>query len=150
MAVKSNTKKVQKQLAKNLASEKMISKAMVMAVESVRTTAINSILRGTKTGRTYVKYNPRRTHTASAEGEPPASDTGNLVSGITTKVEKSISGSIQGQIIASANDGQGGNYAKHLEFGTRFMRPRPFLFPALEKNKKRIISIFRKHGVRFR
>ena len=97
MAVKSNTKKVQKQLAKNLASEKMISKAMVMAVESVRTTAINSILRGTKTGHLY-KYNPRRTHTASAEGEPPKV-TLEIWCGITTKVEKSISGSIQGQII---------------------------------------------------
>ena len=145
-----NTKRVQNQIAKSLASKEAIAKAMAISVEMVRTSAIESIMRGSKTGTTYTKYNPRRTHTASAEGEAPASDTGNLVSGITTNIEKSITGDIVGEVIANARDGKGGNYAKHLEFGTREMRPRPFLFPALEKNKKRILAIFIKHGVRFR
>ena len=44
--------------------------------------AIKSIMQGPKTGRIYEKYNPRRTHRASAPGQAPASDTGNLVSQI--------------------------------------------------------------------
>ena len=38
------------------------------------------VQRGSKTGETYEKYNPRRTHTASAPGESPATDTGYLAS----------------------------------------------------------------------
>ena len=50
-------------------------------------TAIENISRGAKSGETYEKYNPRRTHKASAPGEAPASDTGNLVSQIRVKAE---------------------------------------------------------------
>ena len=46
----------------------------------IRGEAIRSIQTGPKSGRTYEKYNPRRTHKASAPGQAPASDTGNLVS----------------------------------------------------------------------
>ena len=48
----------------------------------IRGEAIKSIQSGSKTGRTYKRYNPTRTHRASAPGEAPASDTGNLVSNI--------------------------------------------------------------------
>ena len=34
----------------------------------VRNTAVNSIQQGSKNGRVYQKYTPRRTHTASASG----------------------------------------------------------------------------------
>jgi len=46
-----------------------------------------------------------------------------------------------GQIIASAP------YAKHLEFGTSNILPRPFMQPALQKNKKKIVEIFKREGV---
>ena len=46
----------------------------------IRGEAIKSIQQGAKSGIVYEKYNPRRTHRASAPGEAPASDTGNLVS----------------------------------------------------------------------
>ena len=48
----------------------------------VRNTAVESILSGGGGGTTYEKYNPRRTHTASADGQPPSSDTGFLASNI--------------------------------------------------------------------
>ena len=48
----------------------------------IRGEAVKSIQTGMKSGRIYEKYNPRRTHRASAPGEAPASDTGNLVRNI--------------------------------------------------------------------
>mgnify|MGYP003649620523 FL=1 len=43
-----------------------------------------------------------------------------------------------GQIISSAP------YSKHLEFGTTNMTERPFMQPALEKNKRKIEALFKK------
>ena len=37
-------------------------------------------------------------------------------------------------------------YAKDLEFGTTNMRPRPYMQPALEKNRPQIKRIFKKGG----
>jgi len=37
--------------------------------QTIRTEAINLIQKGAKSGRTYKKYNPSRTHTASAPGQ---------------------------------------------------------------------------------
>ncbi len=48
------------------------------AANLVRNTAVTSINQGAKSGVVYEKYNPRRTHRASAPGEPPATDTGYL------------------------------------------------------------------------
>ena len=89
-------------------------------------TAKTSILKG-GTGRTYEKYQPRRTHVASAPNQPPASDTGFLANNITMKVDTKTDGSVVGQVISSAP------YSKHLEFGTTNMTERPFMQPALQK-----------------
>jgi len=95
----------------------------------VRNTAVQSINQGAKSGVTYEKYNPRRTHTASAAGEPPATDTGFLVNNIFLDVD---------------NDGLGASvesradYSQALEFGTSKMSARPFMQPALEENKPKI------------
>ena len=51
----------------------------------IRGEAIKSIQTGPKSGRIYEKYNPRRTHKASAPGQAPASDTGNLVRNIIVR-----------------------------------------------------------------
>lgn len=92
--------------------------------QNVRSNAIKSIQRGTKSGIEYEKYSPRRTHRASAPGEAPATDTGRLVGSIQANIEgKSAE--------VSANT----EYAAYLEFGTRTIEPRPFLFPALEQER---------------
>lgn len=103
----------------------------------VQNTAKQSILAG-GTGRTYEKYEPRRTHTASAPNQPPASDTGFLASNITMKVDEYPNGTVVGQIISSAP------YSKHLEYGTTNMTERPFMQPALKKNKRKIQAMFKK------
>lgn len=63
-------------------------------------------------------------HTASAPGEPPASDTGFLMSSIrhVIAVDETVYASIGSDL----------EYALYLELGTRYMEPRPFMRPALD------------------
>ena len=101
----------------------------------VRGEAVKSIQTGSKTGRTYEKYNPRRTHKASAPGEAPASDTGNLVSQIRVKEESKDLIKVESNAL----------YSSFLEFGTSKMLARPFLFPATEKSRMKIAqAVFNK------
>lgn len=91
--------------------------------QNIRNTAIRSIKQSPATGRTYKRGSI--SHTASATGNPPRTDTGRLVANINAKV-----GQLEAEIGAYID------YAPHLEFGTRKMGARPFLFPALEQNTK--------------
>ena len=137
-----NLKEFNKKLEQTLekGKKKNVKRAVFKSANVVRNTAVQSILSGAKSGRVYEKYEPRRTHQSSRAGEPPASDTGFLASQITTEV-KVQGDKVIGQIIASAP------YAKHLEFGTSDMLARPFMQPALKKNQKKILAIFKKEGV---
>ena len=96
----------------------------------IRGEAIRSIQSGAKSGKTYKRYNPTRTHKASAPGEAPASDTGFLVSNIRVKEQKDVV-----QVRSEAS------YSKFLEYGTSKMLARPFLFPAMEKSKPKIAQV---------
>lgn len=126
-------------LNKNL--EKNRKRAVRRAVSHVRGVIIDDIQRGSKTGRTYTKYNPKRVHTASREGEAPATDTGELVREITTKTYSTPRGTVVGQIISGAP------YSKHLEFGTTDMRPRPFMQKNLKRSQGKILKIFKDEGL---
>jgi HK97 gp10 family phage protein len=92
-------------------------------------------------GRVYQKYNQRRVHQASIAGAPPATDTGFLRSNITMNVKKRSNGSMVGQIVSAAP------YSQALEFGTTTMMPRPFMSPALEKNRRKIVKMFKDDGI---
>ena len=99
------------------------------AANLVRNTAVDSILQGAKSGVTYSKYNPRRTHTASAAGEPPASDTGYLANNIFVDMDADgLGASVESRA----------DYSSFLEFGTTKMAARPFMQPALEENRPKI------------
>ena len=82
---------------------------------------------------TRTKYNPRRTHTASAEKNPPNSDTGYLANNIYLVIDEDGLG---------ADVESRAEYRQFLEFGTSKMTDRPFLQPALEANRGRIIKMF--------
>ena len=125
-------KKLQKVLDSNKVKE-YVSRGTLM----VQNTAKKSIMAG-GTGIESKKYNPTRTHRASAPNNPPASDTGFLVSQITMNVDVKANGTVVGQIISAAP------YSKALEFGTVNMQPRPFMQPALMKNKRKIQAMFKK------
>jgi len=131
-----NLKEFNKKLNKHLEDNK-VRAYVTRATRLVQNTAKESIMKG-GTGIEYKKYEPTRNHRASAPNEPPASDTGFLVSQITMKVKKLANGSIEGSIISAAP------YSKALEYGTTKMTARPFMQPALEKNKRKILSLFKK------
>lgn len=88
---------------------------LVRGTESIREEAVTLINTGPKTGRIYKRG--AVTHQASAPGESPAGDTGDLASKIATSVNaEALTGSVE---FSSA-------HAKHLEYGTRNMAPRPY------------------------
>lgn len=89
---------------------------------------------GSKSGRVYEKYGPRRTHQASAPGESPATDTGGLVnSGFHELDEQKMEVSV----------GFAKLYAAMLEYGTRAMAKRPFLLPTVEEWRDKIARVIR-------
>ncbi len=101
----------------------------------VRNTAVESIAQGAKSGVTYELYKPRRTHTSSASGEPPASDTGFLVNHIFLNIDTDGLGAS----VESTAD-----YSVFLEFGTTKMAARPFMQPALDSNLSKIRQLERR------
>jgi len=131
-----NLKAFNKKLNKRLTDNK-VKEYVTRGTLMVQNTAKESILKG-GTGRLYEKYEPRRSHRASAPNQPPASDTGFLASQITMNVDVKANGTVVGQIISAAP------YSKHLEFGTTNMTERPFMQPALQKNKRKIEALFKK------
>lgn len=104
--------------------------ALKASGEKVRGEAIQSLLEGGKSGKRYKRGN--KIHTASAPGEAPANDTGRLAGSIHTIVDAH-------EALIIAGRGQV-KYAKMLEFGTRFIAERPFMYPALEKSRQWIIK----------
>lgn len=115
-------------------------KAVLLSVDQVRNVAVNSIARGAKSGGVVKKYNPKRLHLQSGPLQPPATDTGFLVSQISSSVK--VDGTvIVGEVKSSAP------YSKFLEYGTRTMIKRPFMLPALRKSKKKIKEIFVREGL---
>lgn len=100
-----------------------VSKAVIGTAMELRRDVVKSIQRGPASGRTYQKYNPRRTHTASAPDQPPMSDTGRLANSITFDKIDDLTASV-GSAIA---------YAAYLEYGTSRMAARPYFRPAVQR-----------------
>jgi HK97 gp10 family phage protein len=117
-----------KNLEKDL--EQPFREIILGSAQLIRGEAIKSIQTGPKSGRIYEKYNPRRTHKSSAPGQAPASDTGNLVSQIRVRQKN------PDEVIVESN----ALYSAFLEFGTSKMLARPFLFPATERSRPKIVQ----------
>ena len=105
-------------------ADREIAQIVNGTAQNIRTHAIKSIQRGTKSGIVYEKTSPKRTHKASAPGEAPATDTGLLANSIQADIEGR-----QATVFTNTE------YAPWLEFGTQDMEPRPFMFPAMEKER---------------
>lgn len=117
-----------KKLEKDL--EQPFREIILGSAQLIRGEAIKSIQTGPKSGRIYEKYNPRRTHKSSAPGQAPASDTGNLVSQIRVRQKN------PDEVVVESN----ALYSAFLEFGTSKMLARPFLFPATERSRPKIVQ----------
>ena len=112
-----------------------IKKIVRVTANDVRNTAVESILQNPRAGDTVTRYNPKRTIRISKEGDPPAGDTGFLASNIHLVIDVD-------QLGASVESRA--KYSEALEFGTKDMRPRPFMQPALEQGKRKYKEMFKK------
>lgn len=110
-----------------------IDDVVATSAEAILTDAKLSIANPPKTGRTY--RHGKVTHQASAQGEPPAWDTGNLAN--ASQVRRV--GAADYQVVFSAR------YARALEFGypVRALAARPFLRPAVARERPRLITVVR-------
>ncbi len=125
-----NMDKLQSKLNKMVSnSSPILLDALESAANTVRNAAVKSIA-ARASGAPYTRYNPKRTGTASAPGDPPHTDTGNLVNNIQVqRFDKSVDVGIMGDKA---------KYGKYLEFGTSNMAARPWLRPAFENSKETI------------
>jgi hypothetical protein len=132
-------KKLNKELAK-ISKELMqvvkdtppgVTQELAVWANTIRNHIIESMSRGTKTGRKYTRG--KKDHRASAPGEAPAVDSGELISRIIFDV-RDMEVEIGPEIGGSSGD-QEKSYAYYLEFGTPEgqMEPRPYLAPAVKE-----------------
>ena len=90
-----------------------------------------SILDNPRRGRPYVRGHPTRTGRASAPGDPPADDLGQLAHDVTHVIDSDGFGATVESRAA---------HSRFLEFGTAEMAARPFMFPAFERHRARIVK----------
>ena len=104
-----------------------IGKALAMSVVEMDALAKQSIQGGKRSGRTYTRRSVR--HQASAPGEYPKTDTGQLVASLFFRVAADKLSALFGTKLA---------YGRWLEYGTSRMLPRPWLRPTFKALKDRI------------
>jgi len=112
--------------------------ALQRAADLVRNEAVISIVQNSRSGPTVKRRGT--TMKISAAGDPPASDTGFLASQISAEVEMGLTG---GEAVVKS----AAPYSIPLEFGTLHMAARPFMQPALHKNRKKIQDMFKRQGI---
>lgn len=131
------TKKYRRIVLSNL---DMLEREMARAGLLVQSDARKSIQRGSRSGKTVTIGG--KSHTRSAPGEPPKTDTGRLVANIFSILSADKQGVIVGTDIA---------YGKRLEFGftgsdakgrSINQGARPWLQPAFERMKPKIQERF--------
>jgi len=121
----------------NAALKRRLEANLIIAGEIVATEVRRNIQTSPRGGKTYVKTNPNRTHTASAPNESPATDLGFLVRSI--QIEPDLQ-NLRVRILSLHSIAP---YAKRLEYGdlSRGLQPRPFMFKGLQAKKQVAIVI---------
>lgn len=116
-----------------------LPKAIKLCCEQVRSTALDDMAKTPRNMNVtyYSGENRNIEHHPSLPGNAPAPDTGNLRASIHYTIEGKSEKTI-GRV------GTDVEYGKYLEFGTSRMAPRPWLKPALDKNKNFIQSTIKK------
>lgn len=116
---------IKKNILSNLADAlKQATANTTLSTAAYAESVAKESMMGPKSGRIYKVSRTGKLHQASAPGEAPAIDTGNLVNSI--KHERA------GE--EGARTYTHTEYAAHLEFGTAKMAPRPFMTPAMVKS----------------
>ncbi len=105
-----------------------VGKAIKVSLVLLHGAAVKSIQKKSG-GEVVTRYNPRRKQTVSREGDPPNTDTGNLVRNIRWQYNpKRLEGVV----------GTNVKYGLFLELGTKDMKARPWLGPARKKVTRQI------------
>lgn len=123
-------------------SDDLLIDVITDAVTDTQAFAVAGLKSGPATGRVYEKYNPRRTHRASAPGEYPMTDTGQLQSNIGIVLP--TPGRIEGKVGTDIMHG------RYLEFGTSKMAARPWLLRSFERAKAGIMDDLRRRWERMK
>lgn len=108
-----------------------INQAVRETALAVLTSAVKSMAREQKTGKIYKRGNIR--HQSSAPGEAPSVDTGRLIGSINAEMNH-VSANKGRVRRGSITIGTNVAYGRYLEFGTRHIKERPWLRPALQRN----------------
>jgi hypothetical protein len=126
------------QLISNLqkAGDNQLAKMLAEGAFSTENEAKRSIQGHQSAGATYKRRGVM--HTASRPGNPPNTDTGNLVNNITVN---KIAG---GYDVGSR---AGAPYGLWLEYGTLRIAPRPWLRPVFEKVIKQLVEKYARKGL---
>lgn len=110
-------------------AQKEVKKAVEATGLSLRGAIVKKYQRGPATGEIYEKYNPRRTHQASAPGEAPATDTGRLASSVVTNDVGPMTVEVETDV----------EYGPWLEFGTQRIAPRPNWVPSIQEEEPKYL-----------
>ncbi len=136
-------------------TERSVQGVLVDSGNLIKNTVIDSIKFGGKSGKVYdwrrlkrgeqpdtlveirgraILAKKRDTpHQASAPGQPPAQDEGDITGRLFVNSKKNMV-----EFVAK------GKIFRLLEFGTRVVAARPSIFPAVEKHRKKIVGDVRK------
>lgn len=142
VAVEIDTKEVEKELAA-LAKEygEATVKAAVTSAHIIRSEAIKSI-QDASMGKEVVRYTSSGepyAHTAAKAGAAPNTDTGALVNSIQVEAQGTGFGNSKGVFVGTRLA-----YGAYLEYGTKSMLARPWLWPALDRKRADMLKIFGK------
>lgn len=115
-----------------------VAKAVFRGGRLVQSRVIKRIQKPQGVGQWVTRYQPGQKpyqHLASAPGQSPNSDTGELVRGIQVEI-------VSGDVIVGVESSQD-DKALALEFGTTDgrLKPRPFLIPSLEESRREITQL---------
>lgn len=106
-----------------------ITQELAIGASNIRNTIITSMQRDKKTGKKYRRG--KKEHQASAPGEAPAVDYGELLRSIMFDVR---------EMEVEVGNEAGAPYGKFLEEGTKHIEPRPWLEPAVSEHFAGILS----------
>jgi len=109
--------------------------AMKAFVVQVKSDVQKSLNIREMSGKSYIPSEP---------GQPPHKRTGNLYKSVYNSITKLSQFKIQGTVGDNAQSDKSYAYPSALEFGTSKMQPRPYLRPAIEKNKNMFVDLFKK------
>lgn len=119
-----------------------LRRGMFRAGQSLRAEASREILKGSKTGRIYIRRiagGRRRRHQASAAGETHANLTGTLRRSLSFQLR----GSTEIEFGYGVSSGRSApDYARFVEFGTTRMKARPSLRNALRSEQGNLTQHF--------